>query len=445
MYEISQLNFSPKRAFSLLKAQQNAAIDGILVIDEKRKVLSYNKRFLELWQIPAEIAALGKDEPLLGHVVSSLTNPDAFIGKVMYLYENPQENSRDEIELKDGQVFDRYSSPIIDDNGKHLGRIWFFRDITARKKMEIKLKTQADTVQKQADELQEKSTAIQESLEEVRQVNEELNSAFEQLNEKNKEVQRKNENITASIHYASRIQKAMLPEHNHFEKHFHDYFILNKPRDIVSGDFYWCDGIDNKSFLVAADCTGHGIPGAFMSMLGIAGLTDIILQKEVEHPSEILSKLHLYISHSLRQTVSSSQDGMEMVIIVHDKDTKQVQYAGAMNALFYIQNNELLEIKATKLPIGGSQHGLERYYETHTIDVSQTTMFYLCSDGYQDQFGGPINRKFTTGRMKKMFVEINEKPLDEQRNILDTTFEDWRAEGKEDQIDDMLIIGVRIG
>jgi serine phosphatase RsbU (regulator of sigma subunit) len=445
MYEISQLNFSSERALSLLKAQQNAAIDGILVIDEHRKVLSYNKRFLELWQIPDEIARLGEDAPLLGHVVSNVQDSQAFIGKVMYLYEHPLENSRDEILLLDGKVFDRYSSPIIDDDGSHLGRIWFFRDITTRKNMETQLKSQTAELEDKAELLKENSIALQASLEAVKQVNEELKSAFEQLNEKNIEVQRKNQNITASIHYASRIQKAMLPEDTHLLAFFSDYFVLNRPRDIVSGDFYWCDGIGNKHFLVVADCTGHGIPGAFMSMLGIAGLTDIILQKEITQAGEILAHLHLYISHSLRQTTTASQDGMEMVIIVHDKSTNQVEYAGAMNAMFYIQKEELLEIKATKLPIGGSQHGANRQYQSHIIEVDKSTMFYLTTDGYQDQFGGPINRKFTIGRMKKLFLEIHQQPVATQKNILDTTFEDWRIEGKEEQIDDMLLIGVRIG
>jgi serine phosphatase RsbU (regulator of sigma subunit) len=437
MFEISHRNFSPERAINLLKAQQDAAMDGILVIDENRKVLSYNRRFTELWGIPAEIAALGEDEPLISHVISSLKDIPAFINKIQYLYENPTESSQDEIFLNDGRVFDRYSSPVIDSEENYWGRVWFFRDITKQKNMQDKLK-------KQAAELQAQAIEVQESYEEVKQVNEELEVTLEQLGIKNKEVQRKNENITASIHYAKRIQQAMLPEDRHIRKQFPNVFILNKPRDIVSGDFYWCDGIENKKFLVVADCTGHGIPGALMSMLGLSGLTDIILQKEIYDTSLILRNLHTYISHSLRQNVTESQDGMELIIICWDTEAKTVSYAGAMNALFYIQNEELFELKATKMPIGGSQHGMDRHYESHLIDVSKTTMFYLCSDGYQDQFGGPVNRKFTTARMKKMFLDIHKQPLASQEHHLDTTFEAWRKEGDENQIDDMLVIGIRI-
>jgi serine phosphatase RsbU (regulator of sigma subunit) len=236
----------------------------------------------------------------------------------------------------------------------------------------------------------------------------------------------------------------MLPEERLIRKHFPNSFVLNKPKDIVSGDFYWCDGIDNKHFLVAADCTGHGIPGAFMSMLGISGLSDIILQKEIHDTSNILRALHQHISHSLRQNVTESQDGMEMIIIMYDSEKKIVSYAGAMNAIYYIQNEELFEIKATKMPIGGSQHGVERYYESHIIDVSTPSVIYLCSDGYQDQFGGLQNRKFTTARMKKLFLEIHKHPLVAQEQMLDMTFEAWREEGREHQIDDMLVIGVKI-
>ncbi len=444
MNEISQLNFSPERAFNLLKAQQNAAIDGILVIDENRKVLSYNNMFLELWAIPAEIAAKGEDQSLIGHVVSSLVDAGAFVGKIMYLYENPSESSRDEIALIDGRVFDRYSSPVIDAEGKNWGRIWFFRDITKRKRLELELQQKSETLAKTLEEVNHINEELQGTLEQLNQINEELKGTLEQLAEKNKEVQKKNENTAASIHYAKRIQKAMLPEERLIRKHFPNSFVLNKPKDIVSGDFYWCDGIDNKHFLVAADCTGHGIPGAFMSMLGISGLSDIILQKEIHNTSAILKALHQHISHSLRQNVTESQDGMEMIVIMYDSEKKEVSYAGAMNALYYIQNEELLEIKATKMPIGGSQHGVERHYESHIIDVSTQTVFYLCSDGYQDQFGGLQNRKFTTARMKKLFLEIHKHPLVAQEQMLDMTFEAWREEGREHQIDDMLVIGVKI-
>jgi serine phosphatase RsbU (regulator of sigma subunit) len=444
MNEISQLNFSPERAFNLLKAQQNAAIDGILVIDENRKVLSYNNMFLDLWAIPDEIAAQGEDQSLIGHVVSSLVDVDAFIGKIMYLYENASESSRDEIALKDGRVFDRYSSPVIDGEGKNWGRIWFFRDITKRKKLELELKQKSETLENTVEEVNQINEELQGTLEQLNQINEELQGTLEQLADKNKEVQKKNENTAASIHYAKRIQQAMLPEDKLIKRHFPVSFVLNKPKDIVSGDFYWCDGVDNKKFLVAADCTGHGIPGAFMSMLGMSGLSNIILQKEIYHPSEILSALHQHISHSLRQNVTESQDGMEMIVIMHDTTNQQVLYAGAMNAIYYIQNEELFEIKATKMPIGGSQHGMERHYDAHIIDVSKSTVFYLCSDGYQDQFGGTQNRKFTTARMKKLFLEIHKQPLSAQEQVLDMTFEAWREEGHEHQIDDMLVIGVKI-
>ena len=437
MQEISKLSFSPAKTLTLLKAQQDAAIDGILVIDENRKVLSYNRRFIQLWGIPAEIAALGEDAPLIGHVVSNLSDVPSFLSKIMYLYEHPSESSRDEINLTDGRVFDRYSSPVIDGRKKNLGRIWFFRDITDRKTLE--------------KELQIKSDKLVESLEEVKQVNEELHGILEQLEGKNKEIEQRNEeieqrnkNMMASIHYAKRIQRAMLPEEKHLKKFFPNCFVLNKPRDIVSGDFFWCDGVEHKKFLVAADCTGHGIPGAFMSLLGMSGFTDIIIQKEIHDAGLILRNLHQYISLALRQNVTESQDGMELVIIVLNTLSQQVSYAGAMNALFYIQNDELFEIKATKMPIGGSQHGMDRYYENHVISVVNETTFYLCSDGYQDKFGGPLNRKFTSGRMKKLFLEIYQKPLLEQEVILDSTFENWRIEGNEGQIDDMLVIGVKI-
>ncbi|MCK4664123.1 MAG: SpoIIE family protein phosphatase [Bacteroidales bacterium] len=277
----------------------------------------------------------------------------------------------------------------------------------------------------------------------------ELQTKNELLDEQKQTIQKtfntieiKNKNITASINYASRIQTAMLPDKDFLNLFPYRYFILFKPRDIVSGDFYWMKKIDKKIIIVAADCTGHGVPGAFVSMLGIAFLNEIVNKKEVKTAAQILEELRTQVKISLNQTDpdSGTKDGMDIALCIIDTQTNLLQFAGAYNPLYIIRNNELIEIKATRNPIG--IYIKEKPFADNEIQLQNYDKIYLFSDGYVDQFGGEKNTKFLTKRFKQLLLDISSSPLEEQKQILNTNIEKWKKDIV--QNDDMLIIGFEI-
>ncbi|WP_375560233.1 SpoIIE family protein phosphatase [Bernardetia sp. OM2101] len=254
----------------------------------------------------------------------------------------------------------------------------------------------------------------------------------------------KNKNINASINYASRIQKAMLPPTEEIKNAFDEAFILWLPRDVVSGDFYWFARVDEKIFIAAVDCTGHGVPGAFMSMIGNDMLNHIVLEKKVTTPSLILAGLHQQVSTALRQSETQNRDGMDMALCVFDTKTKELEFAGAKNPLYYIQGGKLNDIPGSKSPIGGKWRGeKERVYENHTLKIEEETMIFLCTDGYQDQFGGKKGKKLMRKNLKALFVEIAQLEDNQQKEKLENYFLDWKKE--ESQVDDVLVMGFKVG
>ena len=263
-----------------------------------------------------------------------------------------------------------------------------------------------------------------------------------EIREQKEIVEEKNKHITDSIIYAKRIQNALLPPEQIIRKELPEHFILFKPRDIVSGDYYWFGRNDENIVIVAADCTGHGVPGAFMSMLGVAFLNEIINKNEVVKANEILNQLREHVITSLRQTgkEGEAKDGMDIAICVIDKKTMNLQFAGANNPLYLVRDGELIQIKADRMPIG-------IYIKTNPFNNNELTLqendcLYIFSDGYVDQFGGKSNRKFKSKPFKRLLLDINDKPMSEQRTILDDTIEEWK--GINEQVDDILVIGIRI-
>jgi serine phosphatase RsbU (regulator of sigma subunit) len=256
-------------------------------------------------------------------------------------------------------------------------------------------------------------------------------------------IEKKNQDITSSITYAKRIQEAMLPQRELISNYLTDYFIYFRPRDIVSGDFYWFLEQDGKLFFAAVDCTGHGVPGAFMSMIGSQILHDIIGRREIIDPGTVLAELHKGVNFALKQDETENRDGMDLSFCVIDIAAQQLQFAGAKNGLFFIQQNQLSEISADKLPIGGKAFKeKERLFTTQTIQYTSPTYFYMTSDGYVDQFGGPQGLKFMKKKFKELLVEIHQKPFPEQENILKNTMEAWMRGHK--QTDDMLVVGFKL-
>ncbi len=264
------------------------------------------------------------------------------------------------------------------------------------------------------------------------------------LAEQNDLISKQHKEITDSIHYAQRIQRAILPPVELIEALIPERFILFRPRDIVSGDYYWLHSHGSKVIVAAADCTGHGVPGAFMSMLGVTFLSEIVGKNEDIHANEILNIMRENIIRSLHQKgkIGESQDGMDMAIYIIDMETRQMQYAGANNSLVMIRNNEVIQYKADKMPVGIHIKKSEMF-TNNIIDLLEGDCIYTFSDGYQDQFGGPDGRKLMIKNMKEFLLKIHQNPMAEQRQLLDNNLNDWIGEEHE-QIDDVLVIGVKV-
>jgi serine phosphatase RsbU (regulator of sigma subunit) len=255
------------------------------------------------------------------------------------------------------------------------------------------------------------------------------------LSEANEELAMKNKDILDSITYAKRIQLSILPPDIPFD----DVFILFKPKDIVSGDFYWVTSAGGREFLAAVDCTGHGVPGAFMSFIGYTSLNKIVIEQGIYHPATILDHLNEEVAHTLHQKGEDIvNDGMDIALIAYEPATNQLEYAGAFNPLVLIRKGEILETKADRFAIGRAT-GKDKQFTNHTILLEKDDAVYIYSDGYGDQFGGPEGKKFKTSNLKELFVSIQDKKMDQQREVLDSTIENWR-EGHE-QIDDILVMG----
>lgn len=293
----------------------------------------------------------------------------------------------------------------------------------------------------------EKNEEINQQKEEITTQNDRLEDVNLQLTKHRDEIELKNNRITASINYASRIQRAMLPKMKEVREFLPESFVMLSPKDLVSGDFFWYANItdenrEEKTIITAVDCTGHGIPGAFMSMIADAYLNQIIYQQKIYSPEKILTELNKGIVNALQQEKTKNTDGMDMAICVIDKKNKKLEYAGAKNPLVYIQNEEIKFIKGGNISIGGFLRGSERVYEKHTVDISTPTIFYIYSDGFQDQFGGKDNKKYMAKRFRNLLLDIHKQPMNEQATTLAVELDDWK--GDKDQMDDVLIIGVKL-
>lgn len=258
------------------------------------------------------------------------------------------------------------------------------------------------------------------------------------------EIAKRNREIQSSILYAKRIQQAVLTPEEILETYLEEHFILFKPRDIVSGDFYWAAEKNNKLILTAADCTGHGVPGGFMSMLGIAFLNQIIAEKRDGQISsnEILDDLREKVKTSLRQTgkEGEAKDGMDIALCIIDKENMTIDFAGAQNPLIQIRDNEVKVYKGDVMPIGISYN--ENPFAGNILEMKKGDIYYMFSDGYADQFNGVTRKKFFTKRFRQYLHKIHTQPLVEQKDSLNKTFEEWKGDFR--QMDDVLVIGIKI-
>ena len=290
-------------------------------------------------------------------------------------------------------------------------------------------------IKKQANiALEEKNRLISEQ-------NEEIKKQRDIAREQRDLIAAQKKHITDSIVYAKRIQRAILPDIELFKSVLENFFILFKPRDIVSGDFYWENKVGDEIIIIAADCTGHGVPGAFMSMLGVTFLNDIILGDGITDPGTILDILRKKIIDSLKQRFDNPlRDGMDIAVINLNYKTGKILFAGANNPLFLVRDGELTEIRGDKMPVALHEQMLE--FSSREIQLQKDDKLYIFSDGFADQFGGPKGKKFMKKRFKETFLKICSYPMQEQREMLNKIFEEWK--GEHEQLDDVLVIGIKI-
>ena len=268
------------------------------------------------------------------------------------------------------------------------------------------------------------------------------------LSEKNELIEKQNGKIIDSLNYAKAIQKSIFVDAHQMKKIFSNSFLFLRPRDIVSGDFHWLFRLEDKAVVATVDCTGHGVPGAFMSMIGNMLLNDIIIDKKIYIPSEVLKAMHAKIYHLLHQErgISHAQDGMDMSLCVIDFQEQTLQFAGARNSLVLIENGVMDIIHADSQSIGGKGKKdaifSEREFTNHSIPFSPGTHLYLFSDGFADQFGGEDKKKFGSQQFKELLLKNSHLSMDEQRRELEKEFEKWK--GKDPQLDDVLVMGIQV-
>ena len=282
---------------------------------------------------------------------------------------------------------------------------------------------------------------LADKVEEVQQANEEIATQRDDILEKSSKLETAYTNIRASVQYAKRIQESILIRPEEINKHFADAFIYFQPKDIVSGDSYWFSEVDNKLILAAIDCTGHGVPGALMTMLSNSLLNEIVNKNKVLEPHLILKELHQQVRvHLHQEEEDSAQDGMDIALVVIDPTAKTLAFAGANNPFYYIDQDECKQVRGTKSGIGGDVDIIEYSQEIWQLDHLST--FYLFSDGFQDQFG-ESGKKYMKKNFRDYLFTISAKPMSEQKALLDTEFENWK--GTNEQTDDVLVIGVKLG
>jgi serine phosphatase RsbU (regulator of sigma subunit) len=262
-------------------------------------------------------------------------------------------------------------------------------------------------------------------------------------------LEEKNKEVADSINYASRIQKSIMPDEKTIAELMPDGFVLYLPKDIVSGDFYWINNYHDVNgkvhhLMAVADCTGHGVPGAFMSLIGATILNQTLNNPEISDPAQALDYLNVQLPKNIKSSSASGtiKDGMEISMCEYDAENLKMQFAGANNNLYLVRNGELQLIRGDKRPIGQGYENLGNKFSNHQIQLQKGDTLYMSSDGFPDQFGGPKGKKFKYKQMEEIFLEIHQLPVSQQREILKKHFIDWK--GELDQVDDVCIIGFKI-
>lgn len=270
-----------------------------------------------------------------------------------------------------------------------------------------------------------------------------IESDITALKKAGEEITRKSNELMSSIEYAQKIQQSFMPKTKNLQHLFKEHFVFHRPKDVVSGDFYWYAEVDKKLVFASADCTGHGVPGAFMSLIGINFLHQIIANEKTTNPDLILDRLRKNVSSSLNKFDGETitRDGMDISIITFDENMKKIQFSGAMSTMYIMRNKEIIEFSGDKKPIGFDEFMHEKY-TLHNFDLKENDIIYMFTDGFPDQFGGKKNKKFKYSNFKELFRQIAHHPLNYQLELISNTYVEWK--GINEQVDDILIIGLKI-
>ena len=433
------------QAEALIKSEKNLLDiikflpDAVMVIDQTRCVIAWNKSMEVLTGVKKHsIIGLGNYE----YSVPFFNERQPILIDYIFQPNRIPDNSYNVIEHKDSILVGEVSCKLYDNKTHYL------------------IMTAAPLGQN-TDDI-EGAILVVKDFTERKKSDDDLKEANHELIQKNQKITYQQNNITDSIVYASKIQNALLPSKEALLNNFPEHFVMFQPRDIVSGDFYWVQEINQKVIFAAADCTGHGVPGALMSMLGIAFLNDIVKSNKLIKPSEILDELRNMIKTSLHQTDKGNvaKDGMDIALCVYDTETKILQFSGAHNPVYIIRNNSqpeieglsrfkkltyrndtLTQINADSQPIG--IHLREYPFTNHEIQLLKDDRLYVFSDGFFDQVGGLDGKKYMSKHFKTLLLKNHKAPLSEQKEALKKTFDEWK--GSKDQVDDVLVIGIGIG
>ena len=290
------------------------------------------------------------------------------------------------------------------------------------------------------------ASTLLKRIDEQKKLSQQLKDQKKEIEHTTEEIHYINKQITASINYAERIQRSMLPDQKMLRGIFKESLLIYKPKDVVSGDFYWFErmtrGSNEYIVVAAADCTGHGVPGAIMSMMGNNLLTNIVYYQNYLDPDKIITRMDQEIKYELKQEGDDSKDGMEMGLCVIDLDTFELDYAGGGIPLYILRDGELIVTKPDKVMLGGMQGKTESDIKVHHIQLQKGDQLYMCSDGFQDQFGGPNDKKFMGKRLRDLLVEVGDKPMKQQQQMIEERFNAWK--GDTEQTDDVMLMGFKV-
>lgn len=405
--------------------------NGVLIQNAEGKITWANRGFTEITGYTSD-EVMGK-EPW-SFLSSEETDQKLVSDTYRKMKEGATYTSENSLIRKDGkQVWVQVAfTPILDENGALKNMVSIGVDISKQKEIE----------NMQRNMLADLESRVDERTSQLEATNIELRNEAWAKQRLSDELYHKNLDLKDSLIYAKRIQDAIIPKEEHLSQSFEEAFVLFLPRDIVSGDFYWHFKRQNLTYFAVIDCTGHGVPGALMSMIGNELMNQVIIQKKLSEPSKILKSLDKLMIRTLRQKQDGNmRDGMDVSLCVFNHDTDTLQFAGALGSLYLLQNGTLNVFNGNRHSIGGHLEEVQKEFDTHTIKLSKGDTIYLTTDGYIDQFGGRDGKKLMKKRFEKLLLAIGELPLKKQKSSLRQKFNDWK--GLHDQVDDILVTGLR--